>query len=151
MGRFVVPSIVASVVMLAGCGDGGYGQDARTTATSTSSTVNAAETPTPSVDVPSSTATADLGGEDLTADQAAQLQRDVDAGHQPWRLDQVAVAEAFVAGRLGWTDVDARLTDPQTVEVANRPDGGTVTLQLQQPVREGPDGIWVVSAGAQRG
>jgi hypothetical protein len=113
--------------------------------------VDAAGTPTPSADVPSATVSSDPGGEDLTADQAAQLQQDVDAGHQPWRLDEIAVAEAFVAGRLGWTDVDARLTDPQTVEVANRPDGATVTLQLQQPVREGPDGIWVVTAGARRG
>ena len=149
MGRCVVPSIVASVVLLTGCGDGGgYGQDTRTTATA-SSTVNATATPTPPADVPSSASPTDLGGEDLA--QAAQLQQDVDAGHQPWRLDEIAVAEAFVADRLGWSDVDARLTDPQTVEVANRPDGATVILQLQQPVRTGPDGIWVVTAGAQRG
>jgi hypothetical protein len=152
MGRFVVPSILASVLLLAGCGGGGYGQSTSTTPTSTSSTVGAAAgTPTPSADVATSTATPGLAGEDLTADQAAQLQQDVDAGHQPWRLDEVAVAQAFVAGRLGWTDVDARLTDPQTVEVSNRPDSATVTLQLQQPVREGPDGIWVVASGAQPG
>jgi hypothetical protein len=151
MGRFVVPSIVASVVLVAGCGSGGYGQDTRTTAASTSTTVNAAPTTTPSDGVASSPATSDLAGEDLTADQAAQLQQAVDAGHQPWRLDEIAVAQAFVADRLGWADVDARLTDPQTVEVANRADGATVTLQLQQPVREGTDGIWVVVGGEQRG
>jgi hypothetical protein len=113
--------------------------------------VNAAPTTTPSDGVASSPATSDLAGEDLTADQAAQLQQAVDAGHQPWRLDEIAVAQAFVADRLGWADVDARLTGPQTVEVANRADGATVTLQLQQPVREGPDGIWVVASGAQPG
>ena len=148
MGRFLVSAIVASVLLLAGCGSSGYGQDTPTTA-ATTSTVNATATPTPSAGVP--TASPGLAGEGLTADQAAQLQQDVDAGHQPWRLDEVAVAQAFVAARLGWTDVDAHLTDPQTVEVANRPDGATVTLLLQQPVREGPGGIWVVASGAQPG
>src|SRR4051812_12758452 len=150
MGRFVVSSIAASALVLAGCGDGGYGQATGTTGTSTSSTVDATGTQPPSTDVvTTSPAPADLAGEDLTADQAAQLQEGVDAGHQPWRLDESAVAEAFVADRLGWTDVDARLTDPHTVEVTNRPNGARVALQLQQPVRQGPDGIWVVASGAQ--
>ena len=149
MGRLVVPSVVVAVLVLAGCGDaGGYGQSSSTASTTS---VDAAGTSPPSAAVTPSTAPSDLAGEDLTADQAAQLQQDVDAGHQPWRLDAVAVGEAFVADRLGWTDVDARLTDPQTVEVENRADGATVTLQLQQPVREGTDGIWVVVAGEQRG
>jgi hypothetical protein len=33
--------------------------------------------------------------------------------------------------------------------VTNRPNGARVALQLQQPVRQGPDGIWVVASGAQ--
>jgi hypothetical protein len=148
MGRLVVPTVLVSVLVLGGCGDGGYGQPSDTTSTTT---VGAAETSLPSADATPSTAPSDLAGEDLTADQAAQLQQDVDAGHQPWRLDEIAVAEAFVADQLGWTDVDSRLTDPQTVEVTNQPDGATVTLPLQQPVREGPDGVWVVAAGRQLG
>jgi hypothetical protein len=150
MGRLVVPSVVVSVLVLGGCGDGGYGQPSDTTS-ATSSTVGAAGTSPPSADTEPSTAPADLAGEGLTADQAAQLQQDVDAGHQPWRLDEIAVAEAFVADQLGWTDVDSRLTDPQTVEVTNQSDGAVVTLRLQQPVREGPDGVWVVAAGRQLG
>ena len=149
MGRLVVPSVVVSVLVLVGCGDGGYGQPSDTTSTTT--TVGAAATSPPSADATPSTAPSDLAGEDLTADQAAQLQQDVDAGHQPWRLDEIAVAEAFVAGQLGWTDVDSRLTDPQTVEVTNQPDGAVVTLRLQQPVREGSDGVWVVAAGQRLG
>jgi hypothetical protein len=150
MGRLVVPSVVVSVLVLAGCGDGGDDQSSTTISTA-SSTVSAAGTSPPSADATPSTAPSDIAGEDLTADQAAQLQQDVDAGHQPWRLDEVAVAEAFVADQLGWTDVNAHLTDPQTVEVTNQPDGATVTLQLQQPVREGPDGVWVVAAGRRVG
>src|SRR3954466_8759095 len=38
-------------------------------------------------------------GEDLTADQSTQLQTAVDQGQQPWRLDQVMVAKAFVRAR----------------------------------------------------
>ena len=150
MGRLVVSSVVMTVLVLAGCGDGGgYGQSSSTA--STTSAVGAAGTSPPSVGVTPSTAPSDLAGEDLTSDQAAQLQQDVDAGHQPWRLDAVAVAEAFVAGHLGWTDVDSRRTDPQTVEVTNKSDGATVALQLQQPVRTGPDGVWVVAAGPKLG
>ena len=151
MTRCVVLSIVASLVVLAGCGDGGDGQSASTTAASTSSTADAATVPSPPADVTTPTAPSGLAGEDLTADQTAQLQQEVDAGHQPWRLDQIAVAEAFVADRLGWTEVESRLTDPQTVEVTNQADGAMVTLQLQQPARAGADGVWVVVAGAQRG
>src|SRR4051812_36595798 len=90
MGRVVVPSIVASVLLLAGCGDDGNDRATSTTTTSTSPTVSAARTSSsPSAEVPPSTASSNLAGEDLTADQAAQLQQSVDAGHQPWRLDEV--------------------------------------------------------------
>jgi hypothetical protein len=160
MGRCVVPPLAAVVLLLTGCGGGSYDQSTSTTATPTSttatptsSTADAAGT-TPPASGAGGTTSAVAGtftGEDLTADQAAQLQQDVDAGHQPWRLDQVAVAEAFVADRLGWTDVDGRTADPHTVEVTNRMGGAAVVLQLTQPVREGPDGIWVVVSGTEVG
>jgi hypothetical protein len=75
------------------------------------------------------------------------MQHEVDEGHQPWRTDVAAVAEAFVRQRLGWSDMQVALADPHTAEVTNRADGRIVTLQLRQPVREGPDGIWTVISG----
>jgi len=92
-----------------------------------------------------------FAGEDLSAAQAAQLQDAVDAGHQPWRLDQASVASSFAQGRFGWTDVDTMTVDPHTIEVTDRASGQRVVLQLRQPVRSGPDGVWIVVSGARVG
>jgi hypothetical protein len=61
------------------------------------------------------------------------------------------VAEAYVRSSIGWDDVGVALADPHTVEVTHRPDGRIVTLQVRQPAREGPGGIWVVTSGAYVG
>ncbi|WP_240918452.1 acyl transferase [Rhodococcus sp. 14C212] len=90
-------------------------------------------------------------GENLTPGEAEALQRAVDEGRQPWRLDPSLVAQAFVAARFGWSDTDARAADPHTVEVTNRADGSIVVLQLRRPAREGADGIWVVTDGVRIG
>ncbi|HEU0086402.1 MAG TPA: hypothetical protein VFQ77_01895 [Pseudonocardiaceae bacterium] len=83
----------------------------------------------------------------MTSEQAKELQQAVDEGHQPWRTDPKQVAEAFVRGRLGWSNVDAQLADTHTAEVTNRADGRIVTLQLRQPARVGEGGIWTVVSG----
>lgn len=84
-----------------------------------------------------------------TADQAADSQAAVAAGHQPWLLDPAAVAASYAAAELGWPDavVDEQfsgsylLTDPAS--------GARASLSLSQPARQGPEGIWaVVSAGS---
>ncbi len=76
---------------------------------------------------------------------AAELQRSVDAGAQPWLLDPAEVAVSYAAAAHGWTQAAAR----------PRPGGGTVevadgsrklTLSLAQPGRAGAGGIWVVTA-----
>ena len=77
-----------------------------------------------------------LPGENIPPEQAAALQQSIDEGHQPWRVHPDMVAEAYVASRFGWDDVQAALADPHTVEITNRPDGRMVTLQLRQPVRQ---------------
>ncbi|MEZ7236263.1 acyl transferase [Rhodococcus sp. GXMU-t2271] len=94
---------------------------------------------------------ASFPGENLTPEEAGELQRAVDEGSQPWRLDPSLVAQAFVADRFGWSDTEARTADPHTVEVTDRADGSIVVLQLRQPVREGADGIWVVTDGVRIG
>lgn len=159
--------IAAAAVLLAGCG-GSFRSavDATTTATTTApATTPAAPTTTP----PSRTATPTrtsstprgtsastrptptpgtvIAGEGLTADQAAALQAAVDAGHQPWRLDAASVAAVFVENRFGWTNPAVALADPHTAEVTDPAGGRMATLQLRQPVREGPGGIWVVDSG----
>ncbi|MFJ9363537.1 acyl transferase [Nocardia sp. NPDC101769] len=86
-------------------------------------------------------------GEGLTAQQARDLQQGVDGGHQPWRLDRVQVAKAFVQQRFGWATVQAAADGPTSVVVTNQ-DGGKLTLQVGQPVTQGSHGIWVVDGGA---
>ncbi len=103
--------------------------------------------PSGTVPAPAPTPGTSIPGEPLATHGAEQLQREVDEGHQPWRTDMAAVAEAFVHHQLGWTDATARLADPHTVEVTNEADGRIVVLQLRQPAREGDGGIWVVVSG----
>ena len=140
---------VGVTVLLASCAGrpdstGGSG----TTSAAPTSAAASSETTTPGDGTTAASETA-FDGEGLSAEQAQALQDEVDAGHQPWRLDQLAVAEAFVAERLGWTDVEARQADPHTIEVTNSADGAIVVLQLRQPAREGAEGIWVVVSGVR--
>lgn len=148
-------ALVVAAVALTGCGDD---HTSATPATSTSaaetssgsvqpsttpSAPSTPRTPTPPP-APSPTPGAAIAGEAFSAAQLDELQQAVDEGHQPWRLDVAAVAEAFTRDRLGWTDVQVGLADPHTAEVTSGTDGRMVTLQLRQPAREGADGIWIV-------
>jgi hypothetical protein len=92
-----------------------------------------------------------LVGENMSAEHAADLQKAVDQGHEPWRLDQSSVATMFTRDRLGWTDVDVALDDPHTVQVTDRTSRHLVSLQMRQPVHEGDTGIWVVDSGVWLG
>ncbi|GAB2534345.1 hypothetical protein GCM10027167_44100 [Nocardia heshunensis] len=85
-------------------------------------------------------------GEGLTAAQATAEQQAVDNGHQPWRLDTVSVAKAFVQGRFGWTNVQTSTGAPMVVFVTNQ-DGSKVSLHLIQPATKGDKGIWEVDSG----
>lgn len=80
----------------------------------------------------------------------AAIQKAVDAGHQPWRLNPTEVAAQFVAdNRL--EDRTDTLTDPAVAKntdgsatVIFRKDGKeTLKLTLYQPVKKA-GGIWVV-------
>lgn len=87
-----------------------------------------------------------FGGEGITGQAATDLQKAVDAGHQPWRLDRVQVAKAFVQQRFGWSNASAETGAPMVVFVSNG-NGGRVALHLVQPATAGDHGIWVVDSG----
>ena len=144
----------AVTLLLAACG--GDGGEAAAPATTTTITVSApSPSPTddgdqpPAGDVPTPGTT--ITGENISAEHAADLQEEVDAGHEPWRLDQSSVATAFVSDRLGWTDVEIALDDPHTVQVTETASQHLVSLQMRQPAREGETGIWVVDSGVWLG
>ncbi|MBF4996589.1 hypothetical protein IRT45_05395 [Nocardia sp. BSTN01] len=85
-------------------------------------------------------------GEGISGEAAEQLQQSADAGHQPWRLDEDAVARAFVSGRFGWSRPTIA-HDGAYLAVATGPNGQRVSLHLSQPARKNNGGVWVVESG----
>jgi hypothetical protein len=80
-----------------------------------------------------------------TPAEAADLQRSVDGGAEPWLLDPVEVASAYAAAARGWTDADAvPAPGGKTVEISNGEH--RMSVSLAQPGRAGDGGIWVVTA-----
>ena len=166
-GRAAVTCTVA--LLLAGCG--GDGEEAAAPATTTTMTASSSPptddgaSPPPSGgddgsgpadgeqpsagDVPTPGTT--FTGENISVEHAADLQGEVDEGHEPWRLDQSSVAATFASNRLGWTDVAIALDDPHTLQVTDTASQHLVSLQMRQPVREGETGIWVVDSGVWLG
>jgi hypothetical protein len=106
-----------------------------TTSTPTSSLVRRAPGPsTPSV--PRQRFVCPLGG----IEEAIELQRAVDDGHQPWRTSPTDVATActFPGGVV-------KALGTNTYRVTKVSTGQTVIVKVVQPVRPGPTGIWVVT------
>ena len=147
--RRVVSGACAAALLLTGCaGDGDDAAVPSTTPTATTTTDTATTpTPTPTAgdDVPAPGTT--FAGESIDSERAAELQMEVDQGHEPWRLDQSSVAAMFAGERFGWTDVEIALDDPHTVQVTDPDTQHVVSLQLRQPATEGDTGIWVVDSG----
>jgi hypothetical protein len=150
----------ATTLVLVACGGDGDETAAPTSTTSATATSSASPPAPPSAsgtgdqppagdDVPAPGTT--FPGEGLSADHAADLQEEVDEGHEPWRLDQSSVAAAFARDRFGWADVDVALDDPHTVQVTDATGQHVVSLQMRQPAREGDTGIWVVDSGVWLG
>jgi hypothetical protein len=79
---------------------------------------------------------------------AAALQEQVDAGSQPWLLDPAELARSFAATAYGWPEVTVEPNGEKSVEVSG-PSGGRAVLTVDQPVRSGPGGIWVVTAATR--
>ncbi|MFF3575248.1 hypothetical protein ACFYXQ_46720 [Nocardia jiangxiensis] len=87
-------------------------------------------------------------GEGMTLQQVKNLQQTVDGGHQPWRLDRVAVAKSFVQGRFGWSNVQTSTDSAPNVIYLTNSDGARVFVHLIQPATQGARGIWTVDSGA---
>ena len=111
-----------------------------TASTSTASTPTASlvrRAPGPSTpSVPKQRFVCPLGG----IEQAIELQRAVDDGHQPWRTSPTDVATActFPGGVV-------KALGANTYRVTKVSTGQTVIVKEVQPVRPGPTGIWVVT------
>jgi hypothetical protein len=142
-----------AALLLTSCFSGAYGSgpSSDTSANGSASTTTAAggTAEAPSTATKTTDDSPAFSGEHFTADEAAQLQTEVDNGQHTWRLDEMTVAQSFVRSRFGWTRVYAALAFPETIQVTNRAGGDVVTLQLRQPVRTGPGGIWVVDNGVR--
>jgi hypothetical protein len=78
-------------------------------------------------------------------EDARQLQREVDAGHQPWWTSQEMVAAACTFG----THAEVEKIGTSVFRVTDVRTGNVVTVEETQPVRTGPGGIWVVTSVAR--
>jgi hypothetical protein len=91
-----------------------------------------------------------LGKASRDPDAELALQVEVDQGHMPWRLDSLEVAR--VDGQeLGFTAGDGFAPGPAPAAMATREAvvrvvhaGRPYEIRLIQPIRTGPDAIWVI-------
>ena len=93
---------------------------------------------------PIGAADASIGPEAVASAHA--LQRSVDAGDEPWRLDPLESARADAVA-LGLSPSDSfQLLSVETGIARVQAQDGSVTydIRLVQPTRLGPTGIWVV-------
>lgn len=67
-----------------------------------------------------------------TFEEAEKQQKDVDAGHQPWRLDPAQVVQAFAADLIGWKKI--KLGDVKAD--GSTAEGWTATVTFQPYVGE---------------
>lgn len=70
-----------------------------------------------------------------------ELQSAVDAGHQPWRADAALVAASCAVGDI---DAEVEVVEPNAYRVTDEVTGDAFLVELTQPVRQGPGGIWAV-------
>jgi hypothetical protein len=80
-----------------------------------------------------------------TAEEAANTQASVDAGHSPWMLDPVAVAASYAQAELGWIDAEVETVRPGTYPVIDPAAGARAEIAIAQPARQGDGGIWAVA------
>jgi hypothetical protein len=142
-------AVLFTAVVLAGCAAGGPAAQqpaAADTSSPAPSTTTTTTTPASAAPVTTSSTRPFPGIWDVrTWEQARQLQRAVDDGHQPWRLDPFAVVAGYARGALGISDPAVR-GGGETLFAVAPPRGEIVGhVRIAQPVRQGPRGIWVVT------
>ena len=76
---------------------------------------------------------------------AAGIQRSADDGHLPWRLDPAQVVLQCLRRSLGAAAWRISRTSEHTVAVTEARSRLVARVRLQQPVRQGPGGIWDVT------
>ena len=85
-----------------------------------------------------------------TVDQAWQLQRAVDAGHQPWLCRAESTVTAYAEAKLRWHQPVVRVLSPTVYQVSDPATHATAVVTVYQPARTGgPCGIWVIAAVAR--
>jgi hypothetical protein len=101
----------------------------------------------PTPDLP---ATVHLGKAPRDPDGEQALQVAVDQGHMPWRLDALEVARAD-GQDFGFAADDSFTPAPSPLELTPREavvdvmhDGQHYGVRLVQPIRIGPDAIWII-------
>ena len=94
------------------------------------------------VDVPVIT-----NAENLSYAQIRDLQRQVDNGHFPWRLDYEQVVQSFLSGKgidVEGGKIIAFAGDGESCSATYSVDGNTYIVDLFKPIEKGEHGIWVV-------
>jgi hypothetical protein len=82
-----------------------------------------------------------------TGEEAGNTQDQVDDGHSPWMLEPEAVVASYAGAELGFAEpvVEEVALTFFHYRVADATTGIAVDVQLVQPARPGPGGIWAVA------
>ena len=94
-----------------------------------------------------------LGSVQLDLDKMREIQEDVDQGHQPWYLDPLQTAQqtgtrfGFDARQDEFVLADAEEAEySSTAKVVAVHNGEEYIIRLVQPIKTGPEGIWVINS-----
>ena len=84
------------------------------------------------------------------AASARNLQQQVDRGSDPWLLDPEEVAISFAGSELGYRKPKVVVLAPGRVDLQDGRSSAQALVTLQQTVRSGQGGIWLVTEVDQR-
>ena len=88
-----------------------------------------------------------VNAENLSYAQIKDLQRQVDNGHFPWRLDYEQVVQSFLSGKgidVEGGEIIAFAGDEEKCSATYSVDGNTYIVDLFKPIEKSEHGIWVV-------
>lgn len=76
---------------------------------------------------------------------ARRMQQQADSGGDPWLLDPKEVAISYVGAELGYRDPSLTRLGTARFAVTDGRSPAKATVELEQTVRTGPGGIWLVT------
>ncbi|MBP2369407.1 hypothetical protein [Pseudonocardia parietis] len=79
---------------------------------------------------------------------AQRMQQQADRGSDPWLLDPEEVTLSYVGAELGYRDPTLTRLDTGTFAASDGRSPARTTVTLEQTVRQGPGGIWLVTKNA---